>query len=261
MANPTFNGFSLQDDNYITSRVEHHTAPARGVRLAKITAQPGSLQLGEEFGEKRIKLSGHILGSDAIDLRSKIDDLNKNVVKEVAKTLTIDSNRSYTATCSQSVISDPAYAVDYVPFELEFICADPFAYGDTHNVNWTVASGTTTTTKTVTISGSVFAEPTITFTSVGTSGYTTTSGIRLAHTNSGTFTAWSGTISGPKLAYGNFVAFNYGNQTVTTSGVSHDYSGNMLSRWEPEPNEFTVTFSGTTQGGTLALAYQPRYIS
>lgn len=261
MAHPTFNGFSLQDDNYITSRVEHHTAPSRDFRLAKITAQPGSLQLGEEFNEKRIKVSGHILGDDATDLRSKIDDLNKNVVREVAKTLTIDNNRSYTATCSQSVISDPSYSADYVPFELEFLCTNPFAYGDAQTVNWTVTSGTTSTTKSVTISGSVFAEPTLTFTSTGTSGITTTSGVRVDHTNSGTYTTWSGSVTNPRLSYGDFVAFNYQNQTVTTSGVTHDYSGNMLARWEPESNGFTVTFSGTTQGGTLSLTYQPRYIS
>lgn len=261
MSNPTFNNFSLQDDNYITSEVQHHSAPNRDVRTGRITGQPGVNQLGEEFVEKRITVRGHILGDGASDLRTKIDNLNKNVVRTVAKTLTVDTGRNYTATCTRSTISDPTYSVDYVPFELEFLCADPFAYGSTQNVTWTVASGTTTVTDTVTISGSMFAEPTLTFTSAGSGGYTTTSGIRVDHSLSGTYVVWSGTNANPTLAYGDFVTLNYENQTVTTSGVVHDYFGNMLARWEPEDNGFTVTFSGTTQGGTLQLSYQPRYIS
>lgn len=261
MAHPTFDGFSLQDDSYITSEVQHHSAPGRDVRTGRVTGRPGVNQLGEEFVEKRISVRGHILGSSADDLRDKIDDFNRSVVRQVAKSLVISGSRTYTATCTRSTIGDPSYSVDYVPFELEFLCADPFAYGGNHTVTWTVASGTTSDSYTVTISGTYFAEPTLTFEAVGSSGSTTTSGIRVDHTQTGTYTVWSGTNVNPTLEYGDFVAFNYGNQTVTTSGIIHDYFGNMLVRWEPEENDFGVTFSGTTQGGTLRLDYQPRYIS
>jgi len=172
MAYPTFGGFSLQDDNYITTEIEYRTWPTRNTKTDKIAYRPGAKLLDTEFGEKRIILRGFIKGSSESDLQSKMDDFHQNV-SEKSQSLIIESGRTFTATASMVSISDPHYAVDIVPFELEFICADPFAYGSSRTVTMTVTSGVGSEDYTVTVSGSVFAEPSITYATVsGVSGST-----------------------------------------------------------------------------------------
>ena len=258
----TFNGFNINDGaNYIIHQIEHRGMPVRDLDTAKITGRPGVKLLSDEFAEKKIRARGSVIGSSASDLQSKIDNLHKNITRVVEKTLTIDSGRDYKATVNNLIVGDPKYANNYVPFEIEFLCSDPFAYGASQTVSQTVASGVSSLQETVSISGTVFAEPTITFTSTGSNGSTTTSGIIINHAPTGDQVTWSGTTTNLTLGYGDYVAFNYKSQSLTTSGVTHDYGGSLLTRWEPGSNQFTTTFSGMTQGGTLDFQYQPRYIS
>jgi hypothetical protein len=112
----------------------------------------------------------------------------------------------------------------------------------------------------MTISGSFYNSPEITFTSVGTVGTTTVSGFRLDHVQSGHYVSWSGTVSYPNLEYGAELALNYDQQKLTIDGDEYDYGGNFLTRWEPGTNQFTITFGGGTQGGTLEITHRPRYV-
>lgn len=259
MAYPEFEGFSLQDDNYITREMEYRNTPVRSLDREKISRRPGVKLLANEFGERSVRINGYILGSSASDLQDKIDDLHDNITRQNEGSLYVTADRYATATVVSVGIADPHYAQDFVPFEIEFLLADPFFYTSSHNVTWTVVSGTDSTTKTVTISGTVFAEPTLTYYSPDASGQTTTSGIIVEYETTSETVTWSGTGATASLAYGDDVTFDYANHLILEATDSVDVEG-VFSRWEPGSTQFTVTFSGTCQGGSLGLDYQPRYL-
>lgn len=259
MALPEFDGFSLQDDNYITSNIEYRTIPNRSTNVGKLARRPGTKLIAHDFAERRVRLSGSIVASSNSELQTLIDNLHKNVTRKDEGILTIESDRTATAVVTNVVIADPGYTNDYVPFEMEFLMPDPFYYGNEQTIEITVVSGTSSINETITISGSYAAEPTIKFFADGTTGQTTLSGILIDYGPTGERLTWSGTGATTTLAYGGSVTFDYFNQQILESGIAVDIEG-VFVNWEPEETNYTVTFSGTTQGGTLQFSYQPRYL-
>jgi len=237
--------------------VEYRTIPNREITLEPISRKPGKKFLSNEFGERRIKLSGFVIGSSASDLQDKIDSINNYITRQSSGTLAFDATRSITATLSNLVIADPQYSQTMVPFEMEFVAAASFFEGTQQTANTTVANATTSKTITTTISGSVFAEPTFTFTATAGSGATTTSGISVAYSATSEYTTWSG--GGAYLQKGSAVQFDYANMRILLNGTESNSAGAFF-RWEPGSTTIVVTFAGATQGGVLALAYKPRYL-
>ena len=260
--NPSFDGFSLSDDsNYIVSEVEDRTIPVRDIVMASISRKPGSKLVSHEFLERQIKMAGFVLGDSASDLQDNIDALHTNMTRQESGTLIVRTGRQITATVKSFNISDPHYSQTLVPFDIEFVAPQPFWLGTQQTASTTVASGTASQSITLTVSGTTFAEPTITFTSDSgdvAGGNTTTSGIQIEYSATGEQTTWSGGGTAT-LAYGDFVSFDYENQLINEGSTSKDPDG-VFMRWEPGSTTFTVTFSGMTQGGTLDFVYRPRYL-
>ena len=260
MISPTYNSFSLQDTNYITSEVNYRTTPKRDIVLETIARKPGRKILSTEFGPREISLSGFILGTDVTDLKTRVDNFNSNVTQDTMGTLILETGREIQAIVDQVNIPDPFYTQAMVPFSVKFVCPDPFFYGAQQTATTTVTSGSTqprTQTITTTISGTIFAEPVIAYNAPGTTGNTTTSGIILEYEPTGQTTTWSG--GGDTLSYGNFVRFDYENQLIL-EGSTEIEAGGVFPRWEPGSTSFTMTFSGGVQGGTVDLIYRPRYL-
>lgn len=261
MADITFDTFSLSDSNFITSDLEYRTIPTRDIVLESMSRKSGKKILSEEFAERHIKLAGWIIGSDASDLITQIDNLHSNITRKRAGTLTIDNNRDIEAIVASVTITDPQYSQSAVPFQIEFIAAEPFWRGPEQVVSLTVTSGTSepqTLSATITISGSIYAEPSISYNAPSGTGSTTTSGIQILYQPTGEFTTWSGN-SNATLAYGNFVKFDYANQFIY-EGATKIAPRGTFPRWEPGETNFTVTFSGSQQGGSLDFVYRPRYL-
>lgn len=258
----TFGNFSLQDANFLTSSISYRTIPARDIVLENIARKPGKKIISEEFAERHIKLAGWILGSDASNLITQIDNLHSNVTRKTSGTLSIDSGREIEAIVATVTVDEPHYTQSMVPFEIELIAAEPFWKGPQQTVSLTVTSGSATQpvtqTVTLTISGSVYAEPSIVYTAPGSTGTTTTSGIKIAYNPTGESLTWSGN-SNTALAYGNFVKFDYANQLIMEGSTQIEPTG-VYSRWEPGETTFICTWSGSQQGGTLDFIYRPRYL-
>lgn len=256
---PKFDGFSLQDDNYIIEEIGYRNSPSRSTDFDKIARRPGVKLLSSDFAERKVTMSGYIKGTSVSDLRDKIDTLHTYITRKEAGALNIESDRTGTAIVSNVTVTDPHYAQDMVPFSIEFLMPDPFFYGAQQTVNYTIASGTSSTTLSVSISGSVFAEPLLVYSAPTGTGFTTTSGIFISYNPTGETLTWSGTSGVTKLAYGNTVSFDYSNYRILLGTSEVDLEG-VFSRWEPVSTNFTVTFSGTAMGGSMQLSYQPRYL-
>lgn len=255
----TFDGFSLEDSNYIISDLNYRGGPRRDLIPQKTSRRPGVKYTNVEFSERQINMSGYILGSSVSDLKDKIDNMFKNIVRKAEGTLVIDSDRSINAVASQVIIEDPHYTKTFVPFELEFRSTEPFWKGAQQIIDLTVVSGTGTFTYTTTISGSAFAEPYFTYSAPSGSGDTNTTGLSINYGPTGQTVTWSGTGGGEtSIQYSDVVQFDWGHQIITRNQANEEPSG-VFARWEPGETSFTVTFSGTSVGGTLQMAYQPRY--
>jgi hypothetical protein len=251
----TFDGFSLQDSNYISQDVTYRNIPDRELDAQKISRRPGVKLLSSEFGAREVTIKGSIIGSSASDLQEKIDNLHLNVTRKEIGLLSIESGRSGDAIVSSVTIADPHYALDYVPFEVQFLMPDPFWYGEQQTVDWDVTAGVFSVEKTITISGTYYAEPLVKYFAPSGAGITTTSGIVVSYAPTAETITWSGV----GLAEGSSVTFDYINHLILEGSTQSDVEG-VFSRWNPGTANFTVTFSGTANGGSLEFSYQPRYL-
>ncbi len=257
----TFDGFSLETSNYIVTDVTYRTIPARNIILQNISRKPGQKLTSSEFIQREIKMAGWILGSNYNDLITQIDNFHVNITRKTTGVLTVDPGRSIDAIINSVGITDPHYTQSATPFEADFLSiGDPFWYGTQQIVTIPIASGNSYPASlpiTITVSGTVFAEPTISYQSVGTSGYTTTSGILIQYNPTQDILTWSGGAN--PLPYGSLVSFDYSNLLVLQD-ANEVVAAGAYSRWEPGITTFGVTFSGLSQGGTLTFAYRPRYL-
>ena len=243
----TFDAFSLQDSNYITTEIEYRSLPSREITLESIARKPGKKFLNEEFGERRIRLSGFIEGSSASDLITKIDDLHTNVTRKKIGTLSIDANRDIQALVASVAIAEPHYSQTIVPMSLEFVAAEPFFQGTQQIATTSVAEGTSSVTITTTFSGSVFAEPTITYTPKGGTLNTNINKITISYDATGEEVTWSG--GNHALNNANSVAFDYINQIITEGSTEIEASG-VFARFEPGSRSITVTYYSTSTSST-----------
>lgn len=227
--------------------------------MQKIARRPGAKFIAEEFAEKRIRIRGFVKGSGAEDLRSKIDSMYLQL-QLPSRLLQVETNRFFTASVANVTVGDPHYSQDIVPFEVEFMAADPFSYGPTVQAQMTVTSGTIVQNYSFTISGSFFAEPIFTYTPPAGTGNTTTSGLRFLHKATGENVTWSGAPGTQYVQYGSTFQFDYRAYKALFGTTQVNQTG-VFSRWEPgTASELEVTYGGNTVGGTLTISYAPRYL-
>lgn len=261
MALPTFNGFSLQDSNFITERIVHKGYASREVIRGKVNRREGIKLLATEFGEKEIRISGVIIAASPSDLQTKLDDMKKNLTVEEGN-LIIEQGRTYLATVESVAVPDEHYNQTRAPFDITFVCSNPFAEGDLLTVTQPVLSGIFTFSGLVNISGTLFARPTIVYTPPSQVGSTYIRSIDLYHVPTGQTVTVSGFGSGALtgLGYQNSVTINLDNFT-SLEGTSSINNTGAFPRFDPGNNNYTLTVSGRAfPGGSVTLSYKPRYL-
>lgn len=257
---PTFNNFSFNDSGFITERIEHKSFADRSAIRSKIARREGVKLQSTEFGEKEITIVGAIIKSSASELQASIDSMKK-FIQEEEGALVIETGRTYRATVTNLVIPDEHYNQSKANFELTLVSSDPFAEGSQLTVTQVVPSGLTTFSGFVMISGTFFVRPTITYNAPAGDGVglTRISKIALTHMPTGQQVTVSGFGSGTSLVYNNTVSFNFDNFSTLEGSTAKDNSGSF-ARWSAGDNNYLLTFSGVSVGGTLQLSYNPRYI-
>lgn len=259
MALPTFNGFSLQDSNFIAERITFKGYASREVIRGKVNRREGVKLLASEFGEKEIRIEGVIIGASASDLQTKLDDLKKYLTVEEGD-LVIETGRTFLATVESLVIPDEHYNQSKAPFEVTFVCSNPFAEGIQQTVIMPVQSGLFTFSGFVNISGSMFARPTIVYTPPSATGPTGIVKMVLTHTPTGQAVTISGFGSGSSLGYQNPVTISLDDFT-SLEGTGDINNSGAFARFAPGSNNYIITVSGKRfPGGSVALTYAPRYL-
>jgi len=258
---PTFNGFSLNDENFIAERITFKGYAAREVIRAKVNRREGIKILASEFGEKPISIEGNIVAPSAAALQTLLDNM-KAALTEEEGALIIEADRTFTATVTELGIPDEHYNQSKAPFMVTFVCTNPFAEGTQLSVVQNVTSGSFTFSGLVNISGTLFARPTITYTPPSAVGNTFIRELDIHHVPTGqtiTISGFgSGTLQG--LGYQNAVTVNLDDFT-SLEGTSSIGNSGAFPRFEPGSNSYTITASGRAfPGGTVTVTYKPRYL-
>ncbi len=253
MAIPNFNGFDLQDDTYITESVQADIRAKRNIEIAPLPRRIGGKFLNQEIGQKTIQISGVIVTDTEAELRQAKDDLFR-YVSSIEGALEVYDGRTYTATAERIDIKEQQYSKTVQPFEIQFVCAKPYAEGVLQNPVFIVASGLFQFILQTTISGTMANRPTFTLTLPSGTGTSPVNIVKVRNLA----TANEVTVSG-SFAAASQIVFNYDRYVITNGGTTLDYVGQM-DDIEPGSNTFTIVVSGTKNDGTrVGLQYNPRY--
>lgn len=259
MANPTFEGFSLQDSNFITERVTFKGFAKRSTSFAQVNRREGKKLLGSDFSDKEINVAGVVIASTPSALQTLLDNMKRALTAEEGD-LVVEDGRTFVATVTSLAIPDEHYNQTKAPFDITFTCSNPYAQGSLLTVTIPIVSGRFTVSGLVNISGTMFARPTLTYTPPSATGKTLIRRIDLYHTPTAQTVTVSGFGSGTSLNYQDAVSINLDTFNATEGGAAIDSSG-AYPKFEPGTNNFTVTASGRAfPGGTLTLSYYPRYL-
>ena len=249
------NNLNIEDGtSYIVEEVSFKSVPNRTVFSVPISRRPGDKLTGVEWGNKSIQIKGRIFSTTTSGLRGNIDTLQQNfAVQSLA--LSIDLDRTYTATLTKLDIPNLFYNQTMAQFDAEFLSVDPFSYANQVTVSGTVISGTLTYSGSITISGTVFAEPLLTINPTGANvGNSGIKNMTITHVPTGENITISGMIN-----YASPFTIDYNNFLTTNSGINTDYVG-IFSRWEPGVVNYLITVSsGVLQGFNYTWQYQPRF--
>lgn len=252
MANPMFEGFSLQDDTYITEQVNYRTRAKRRLQTEEIARRIGNKLINSQIQEKVIEITGMIVASTSSGLQSAVDDLQQNL-SIVEGDLVIDDGRTFVATCESLNIPDRRFTQTHVRFEAQFVCSQPFATGNQLSGGFVIPSGINSLTISTTISGTVTNRPTLTLVLPSGTGVSPIVEVDVQHVQTANTVTVSGTLN-----YTNDLVFNYDAFTVSEAGTTKDYVG-QFDNLGPGSTSLTVTVSGQNDGIRGLLEYNPRY--
>lgn len=259
MGYPTFNGFSFNDNNFITERIVFKGLADRAVVRAKLARREGTKLLNSEFGEKQIELNGVVITQSVGELKTLLDSLKQSIQVEEGD-LMLESGRTFKATVESLVIPDEHYNQSKAPWQATFVCSDPFSLGSVLTAVAVVPSGVYTYSGTMSISGTMFNRPTFIFQPLGAdAGNTNITSLVLKHISSGQEITVSGFGTGLGLDYSDNVVINFNDFTILEGGAAINQTG-AFSKWDPGSNEFVLTANGTFPGGTITVSYAPRYL-
>lgn len=258
MGLPTFNGFTFNDSNFITERITFKGFAERSVIRAKIARREGVKVLANEFGEKEITIEGKVDATSVSDLQSKLDSM-KTLITQQEGPLIIELGRTFTATVTMLGIPDEHYNLTRAPFAITFVCSDPFSVGDSVSATVPLASGITTLSGAVTISGTYFSRPSMIYAPGGSAGNTNIRRLDFTHIATGQTISVSGFGSGLGLQYGSNVVIDFSNFVITENGSQKDFLGSF-PKWEPGNNTYILTTTPAQVGGSVNINYSPRYL-
>jgi len=259
MAVPTFNAFSLQDENFISERITFKGYADRGVIRGKINRREGVKLLATEFGEKEVTIEGRVIADSASDLQSLLDDFKKNLTIEEGD-LVIETGRTFNATVTSLAIPDEHYNQSTAIFEVTFLCSEPYAVSSQVIGVIPVPSGVYTVSGTFTVSGTLFNRPIFVYSPPELTGNTLIRMMRLYHAETGQTVTISGFGAGSSLSYQNDVTINLDDFSALEGSSTVDIGGGF-QKFEPGINNVTLTASGRAfPGGSLTVRHQPRWL-
>ena len=249
----TFNSYSLQSSNYRTEKISHLSPPDRELDIYKRAREHGQLIVSDWRSARRIMVTGHVIGANAAEFKTKVDDLLENLAG-IGKNLDIEyggGTRRYIATLEKADIPRSGYHNSFVPFSLTFICVDPFGYDTSTTTDNEAAIVASPHTYSVDFTGSGPPLPVITITiNSGTS-------VSIIHFKNNTLD--DEIIVGTSFITSDVLEIDCENKTVKLNGTELDYTG-IFPAFQAGSNSLTLEVTASAFNIDVDIEYTPTYL-
>mgnify|MGYP001587512018 CR=1 FL=1 len=251
--NVTLNSYNLSSSFIRVNRVMHDSSPENILNSIVVPRRDKAKLLSSELAPKKITIEGIITGTDQDNLEINIDAFKKNVyVNEINLDISYASGtRRYVVTPSSIVISRDTNNITFVPFSIELTALDPAGINITQESRTYTGIDPTSYTATVTVQGTLYPEPTITFTITTCTNFT-----ELTMTNR--YRSDYLTIPG-LFSDGDSIEVNYASRTVKRNTIEHEYTG-VFPEFKLDDNTIDLDITASSCNMTMDLDYYPRYL-
>lgn len=246
-----FDNTSITTSTYQVKKISDENADSVEVNIFDLARQRGGFLLNKEYKQKKITISGTILGSDSASLEANIDDL-KELLGRQSRNLDIaysSGTRRYIATCVSIKVDRDFFHLTYAPYEAEFIVPAGVGYDNVSTVSTLTGITDLVSVSSITILGTAQPKMRTTFTITAESGITEMSllcnGDKMTVTES--FNA------------GDIIIFDEATLKVTINGLEHDFVG-IFPRFITGLNIYEIAFTGTSLTYNLSFEYTKTYI-
>lgn len=252
MTNITFDGYNLQDANFISSSIDHENAPEQILENYKIARGDGAKLVDVTIGPKIIKIEGILTAVNQSTLEQKIDEF-KEKIGHKEKYLVIDyagATRKYLCTAKNHTVIRTAGEVTRAVYSIEFEASDPFGYAPSSTTQEYNGITTSPYNNTISVIGSADPEPI--YTIIINSCTDLTSIALYTDADGDTITITSTFVASDVLI------IDCKNRTLTKNGSAIDYTG-TFPMLKPSSNNFTLTTTATARNVDLDIEYIARY--
>jgi hypothetical protein len=254
--NITYDGNGMQTDHIFTQDIDDASDPSKNAKMFPKGHYNGSSIPNINYPDKKIPVSGTIIGDNVADLDLRIDAF-KAFFNGQDRNLDIDyagSTRRYIATANTVTIKRPGGFL-YANFSIEFECTQPFGQ-DVNTTAAASATGVTTATASYvyTFLGSSPVQrtvATITLTAVSSAGSQTMS---FGNNNNGQQI----TVTRSTWATGDVVQVDSVLKQVTVNGIVVDYIGSF-PEFKPGSGSMGYSDSFTSRTYNISVVYNVLY--
>lgn len=249
----SLNNYDLDTDNNITvTVVEHDQIPIQELSIQELARRDRALIVGSQFTPKKIRIEGRITGDNIDDLEEKIDIFKTSISSSnmAFQIQYASGTRTYYVELASLTISRQSYHVNYVPFTMELVAADPAGYGSSYSRPWTNIY-TSVYDCTLTAEGSWYPEPVITISVVAE---TNVGQIKFRNDTTGTECKIDMDFSA-----GDEIIISCITSAITVNGNQVNFSG-AIPKFEDGVNRLTATFTGDARDVDMTINYQAKYL-
>ena len=235
-ADIVFDGYSLQNLNFITSTIDYDDLWKVELNSFNYPRTDGGGVISKYYRGRTITLKGIIKKDTSTDFNDFIDEVKKSLraTEGLLEIMVNGEIRQIKATVTDLSYNRNHYNITFSPISVTFTAVEPFFYSKTLQ-SLSVLGKTATYTEEMQNDGGADSNPTVYF--VFWAG-TTVSAIKFTDPQSRQLTITT------SLTNGDIIIIDSVDKVVTKNGTEIDYTG-AFPIFAPWSNTFIVTITGT----------------